>query len=89
MQRHFGETYFAWRRVLDTDGTMNLQRPELFKVCRTLGWRGDMRLLWQALDADSAGSEIECSKGKMHGIAFCQCTDLEKESGESHFVRDK
>ena len=50
---------------------MNLQRPELFKVCRTLGWRGDMRLLWQALDADSAGSEIECSKGKMQGIAFC------------------
>ena len=34
---------------------MNLQRAELFKVCRSLGWRGDIRLLWHALDADSAG----------------------------------
>ena len=47
-------------------GTMNLQRAELFKVCRSLGWKGDVRLLWQALDADSAGTpgvtspEMEC-----------------------------
>lgn len=34
---------------------MNLQRAELFKVCRSLGWKGDVRLLWHALDADSAG----------------------------------
>ena len=25
------------------------------EVCRHLGWRGDVRLLWQALDADGAG----------------------------------
>ncbi|CAK9025932.1 unnamed protein product [Durusdinium trenchii] len=54
--RHFGEPYFAWRRALDVDGTMNLQRAELYKVCRSLGWRGDVRLLWQAMDADSAGT---------------------------------
>ena len=52
----FGETYHAWRRALDLDGTMNLQRAELFKVCRSLGWKGDVRLLWHALDADSAGT---------------------------------
>ncbi|CAJ1353569.1 unnamed protein product [Effrenium voratum] len=56
IRRHFGESYHAWRRALDVDGTMNLQRPELFKVCRTLGWRGDVRLLWQALDVDGAGT---------------------------------
>lgn len=36
---------------------MNLQRAELYKVCRSLGWRGDVRLLWQAMDADSAGAD--------------------------------
>lgn len=56
LTHHFGQTYYAWRRALDSDGTMNLQRAELFKVCRSLGWKGDVRLLWQALDADSAGT---------------------------------
>ncbi|CAE7418102.1 unnamed protein product [Symbiodinium natans] len=56
VKRHFGDSYHAWRRALDVDGTMNLQRAELFKVCRHLGWKGDVRLLWQALDSDGAGT---------------------------------
>lgn len=56
VKRHFGESYHAWRRALDIDGTMNLQRAELFKVCRHLGWKGDVKLLWQALDSDGAGT---------------------------------
>ncbi|CAE8661321.1 unnamed protein product, partial [Polarella glacialis] len=35
---------------------MNLQRFELFKVCRQFGWKGDVRALWQALDNDSCGT---------------------------------
>eukprot|EP00913_Durusdinium_trenchii_P021104 g19832.t1 len=31
-------------------------QAKLYKVCRSLGWRGDVRLLWQAMDADSAGT---------------------------------
>eukprot|EP00439_Symbiodinium_sp_Y106_P032978 s2136_g3.t4 len=36
LRNRFGPTYHAWRKVLDTDGTMNLQRPELKKVCRQI-----------------------------------------------------
>eukprot|EP00931_Biecheleriopsis_adriatica_P022248 TRINITY_DN14351_c0_g2_i1.p1 TRINITY_DN14351_c0_g2~~TRINITY_DN14351_c0_g2_i1.p1 ORF type:complete len:803 (-),score=174.13 TRINITY_DN14351_c0_g2_i1:52-2460(-) len=56
LKKNFGPTYHAWRRALDLDGSMNLQRAELFKVCRQLGWKGDVRMLWQALDNDSAGT---------------------------------
>eukprot|EP00930_Biecheleria_cincta_P034092 TRINITY_DN23590_c0_g1_i1.p1 TRINITY_DN23590_c0_g1~~TRINITY_DN23590_c0_g1_i1.p1 ORF type:complete len:746 (+),score=128.66 TRINITY_DN23590_c0_g1_i1:120-2357(+) len=55
IRKGFGPTYHAWRRVLDQDGSMSIQRAELFRACRTLGWRGDMRLLWQALDSDQCG----------------------------------
>mmetsp|Transcript_51634 Transcript_51634/g.92747 ORF Transcript_51634/g.92747 Transcript_51634/m.92747 type:complete len:807 (-) Transcript_51634:50-2470(-) len=55
LKKSFGPTYHAWRRALDLDGSMNLQRAELFKVCRQLGWKGDVRMLWQALDNDSCG----------------------------------
>lgn len=56
LKKHFGPTYHAWRKVLDIDGTMNLQKPELFKVCRQIGWKGDSRQLWQALDNSGNGS---------------------------------
>ncbi|CAJ1400637.1 unnamed protein product [Effrenium voratum] len=56
LKKHFGPTYHAWRKVLDVDGTMNLQKAELFKVCRQIGWKGDSRLLWQALDNSGNGT---------------------------------
>lgn len=56
LKKHFGPTYHAWRKVLDVDGTMNLQKPELFKVCRQIGWKGDSRQLWMALDNSGNGS---------------------------------
>lgn len=54
-QKH-GSYIRAWRRVLDLDGSMSLQQPELFKACRQMGWSGDMRILWKALDKDDSGS---------------------------------
>lgn len=56
LQRQFGYLYHAWRRVLDQDGTMCLQKVELFKACRQLNWKGDVRALWRALDFDNSGS---------------------------------
>ena len=32
MRKQFGNSFRAWRHALDLDGSMNLQRPELFKV---------------------------------------------------------
>lgn len=54
LRKHFGPTFRAWRRVLDTDGSMSVQRADLFKVCRQLNWKGDVRALWKALDHDGS-----------------------------------
>jgi len=56
LARGFGPTYHAWRRVLDPDGSMTLPRATLFKICRNLNWKGDVRALWRALDFDNSGS---------------------------------
>lgn len=56
LRKQYGPLFRAWRRVLDTDGSMTLQRPELFKVCRELNWDGNMRWLWKALDHDGSGA---------------------------------
>lgn len=50
LRRSFGSTYQAWRRALDLDGSMTLQKAELFKVCRLMNWKGDVRVLWSSLD---------------------------------------
>lgn len=55
LRRTFGSTFHAWRRALDIDGTMILQKNELFKTCRQLNWKGDVRALWKALDYDNSG----------------------------------
>eukprot|EP00928_Gymnodinium_smaydae_P008453 TRINITY_DN13081_c2_g5_i1.p1 TRINITY_DN13081_c2_g5~~TRINITY_DN13081_c2_g5_i1.p1 ORF type:complete len:778 (-),score=191.98 TRINITY_DN13081_c2_g5_i1:19-2352(-) len=45
----------AWRRALDADGTMTVQKPELFKAAKDMHWHGDVRLLWKSLDKDGSG----------------------------------
>ena len=43
-----------------------------WKVCRQLGWKGDVRLLWQALDADGAGPGLEVQNYAFHsGAGLC------------------
>mmetsp|Transcript_47752 Transcript_47752/g.153760 ORF Transcript_47752/g.153760 Transcript_47752/m.153760 type:complete len:734 (+) Transcript_47752:239-2440(+) len=56
LRRQYGPLFRAWRRVLDQDGSMTLQRAELFKVCRQINWTGNMRTLWKALDNDGSGA---------------------------------
>lgn len=54
IKRH-GCLFRAWRKELDDDGSMTVQRKELFKACRESGWKGDVRVLWKALDRDDSG----------------------------------
>jgi len=56
LKKQFGPLFRAWRNALDNDGSMSVQKNDLFKVCRSLNWRGDVRALWKALDHDSSGS---------------------------------
>jgi len=55
LRRQYGQLFRAWRRALDLDGTMTVQKAELFKVCRQLNWKGNVRSLWKALDPDGSG----------------------------------
>lgn len=56
MRRMHGHCYLrAWRNVLSPDGNMVLQRNDIFKACAAVGWHGDVRLLWRALDKDDSG----------------------------------
>lgn len=45
----------AWRRCIDADESMTVHKTELFTACGKLGWLGDCRALWDALDADDSG----------------------------------
>jgi hypothetical protein len=55
LKRQFGNLFRAWRKVLDKDESMTVQKHELFKACRQLDYHGDVRSLWHALDFDDSG----------------------------------
>lgn len=55
LRHHYGCLFRAWRGALDLDSSMSVQRAELFRACRQLSWRGDVRALWRALDHDGSG----------------------------------
>mmetsp|Transcript_58179 Transcript_58179/g.127564 ORF Transcript_58179/g.127564 Transcript_58179/m.127564 type:complete len:709 (+) Transcript_58179:88-2214(+) len=55
LKKRFGPLFRAWRRVLDTDGTMTVGRAELYKAVRHLEWKGNTASLWKALDHDESG----------------------------------
>lgn len=56
LKKRYGHPFKAWRKALDLDGSMSVQRAELFKACHDAGWQGDVRALWRALDKDGSGS---------------------------------
>merc|ERR1719399_1613023 len=45
-----GCLFKAWRQDLDIDCSMTVTRKELFRACKDIGWQGDVRTLWRALD---------------------------------------
>lgn len=55
LQKQYGLLFRAWRRALDTNCSMTMQRAELFKAVKTTNWKGDCRALWKALDHDNSG----------------------------------
>eukprot|EP00747_Dinoflagellata_sp_TGD_P219923 gnl/TRDRNA2_/TRDRNA2_91946_c0_seq2.p1 gnl/TRDRNA2_/TRDRNA2_91946_c0~~gnl/TRDRNA2_/TRDRNA2_91946_c0_seq2.p1 ORF type:complete len:637 (+),score=119.97 gnl/TRDRNA2_/TRDRNA2_91946_c0_seq2:61-1911(+) len=55
LKRKYGHFVRAWRSVLVQDDSMVLKRHDLYKAAVDLGWVGDVRLLWKALDKDDSG----------------------------------
>lgn len=68
LRRRQGCLYRAWRRDLDTQGTLSVVQKDLFKSCRVMGWNGDVRALWKGLDADDSGvttlTEVDASSAR-------------------------
>ncbi|CAJ1332424.1 unnamed protein product, partial [Effrenium voratum] len=54
LKKKYGTILRAWRN-LDADGSMYLQKNELFRAVKELSWQGDARLLWKGLDKDASG----------------------------------
>lgn len=55
LKRKYSNLLRAWRRALDLDRSMTIQKSELFKAVRELNWEGDVRMLWKGLDKDGSG----------------------------------
>lgn len=55
LTQRFSSMLRAWFRLIDADESMTVSKAELFTACGKLGWLGDCRALWQALDADDSG----------------------------------
>jgi len=55
LKRRYGTLIRAWRRALCQRDTMTLQRSQFFKSCAEMGWRKDVRGMWQKMDKDSNG----------------------------------
>jgi len=51
----FGSIFGAWRQALDLDGNGRLSFGELCIALRRLGYGGNVKELWHALDTDSDG----------------------------------
>merc|ERR1719159_2268825 len=55
LKKRHGNIVRAWLSVIDLDKSMSVQQKELFKACTRMGWNGDVRALWRALDSDDSG----------------------------------
>ena len=42
-----------WLSSIDLDQSMSVNQTELFKACTRMGFTGNMRALWRALDKDT------------------------------------
>lgn len=55
LKKKYGSFLRAWRVALSQNDSTVLQKPRFLKACASLGWHGDLKLLWQAFDKDDSG----------------------------------
>ena len=49
----------TWRSLLDPDGSLHVQKSDVQRACAQVGWRGDVSVLWSALDASNGRAALE------------------------------
>jgi len=54
-----GNLMQTWRSLLDPDGILYVQKSDVQRACAQVGWRGDVSVLWSALDASNGRAALE------------------------------
>ena len=49
----------TWRTLLDPDASLYVQKADIQRVSSQVGWRGDVSVLWSALDAPNGRAALE------------------------------
>ena len=49
----------TWRTLLDPEGCLSVQRSDIEQASSQVGWRGDVSVLWNALDATGGRAALE------------------------------
>eukprot|EP00746_Dinoflagellata_sp_MGD_P011873 gnl/MRDRNA2_/MRDRNA2_125082_c0_seq1.p1 gnl/MRDRNA2_/MRDRNA2_125082_c0~~gnl/MRDRNA2_/MRDRNA2_125082_c0_seq1.p1 ORF type:complete len:750 (-),score=140.85 gnl/MRDRNA2_/MRDRNA2_125082_c0_seq1:36-2285(-) len=83
----------AWRCALDLDGSMSIQKHELFTAVKEIGFRGNVRLVWKGLDKDMSGvtSLMELDLRSAYQLAKFKefCTNIFGSAAQAFTVFDK
>jgi len=87
LKKKFGTFLRAWRCALDLDGSMFIQKNELFKAVKEIAWPGDARMVWRGLDKDGSGvtslQEIDLKSAEQLAKLKQQMTDRFGSTGEA------
>ena len=54
-----GNLMQTWRTLLDPDASLYVQKADIQRVSSQVGWRGDVSVLWSALDAPNGRAALE------------------------------
>lgn len=78
LKKKYSTCLRAWRAAIDLDGSMTIQKPELFLAVKALAWPGDVRVLWKGLDKDDSGVtslqelDLRCADRLAKFTCFCK-----------------
>merc|ERR1719456_1208615 len=56
LKQRYGNLHRAWRQALDLDANGRLSFVEFCQAVRAIGYVGNLRKLWDELDADHSGT---------------------------------
>lgn len=79
-----GNLMQTWRTLLDPDGNLRVQQSDVQRACQQVGWRGDVSVLWQSLDASHGAALQEFGFKEARALAlfwtWCQSVGSVKDA---------
>ena len=79
-----GNLMQTWRTLLDPDGSLKVLQSDVQRACQQVGWRGDVTVLWQSLDATNGACLQEFGFKEARALAlfwtWCQSVGSVKDA---------